>query len=461
MFNRFMNPSWILRLGIGVVLAVPYWHTTLAAGREHLQAETTIPRESLVRVHLERWSNGLVVRDRFIPGPRVLETVDFDGVIVGGGQYVIAYVGEHAFQIQPNNSLITLGTTTGERLPAEVVGIDERLSLLYLKSRFSADQALQFASEASAQHLNLVSYNRRDWQMARPCLQEQRQKEWLPVWTLLVSGLEVTEKKDWRGSVALDEQGRLAGFVRVAKPHPFSKELALCDLVPGRIVRRSFSRILKGQSRVAAGWLGVYVEPSEDVFRITKIVTGSPAEKAGLRPLDVVMKLDDQRFGDLAELALGFRWRVPGSRCRLTINREGVVQEIDVTFASRSRPRQMAWTMQLPSEWGLEHSPAPIRLYQIPLSPLPQIGLIVDTLTPQLAQQLGSPQGGLLVEAVQQSSAAERMGVEAADILIAINGRTVTSLADVQRVLTEGQTAPLEFKFVRFGKVLTRRISFH
>ena len=459
MCNRFLRPGWVLRLAIGFVsLAAPNWQTAWAVIHEQVPA---IPRHSLVRVHLETWSDGLVVRDRFVPGPRVLETVDFDGVIVGGGEYVIAYVGEHAFEIQPDNSLVTLGTEGGERLPAQVVGIDERLSLLYLKAQFPAQQALQLAAEASAEHLNLLSHDRQDWQMGHPCLQERQQKQWLPVWTLLVAGLEVTEKKDWHGSVALDEQGRLVGFVRHARPHSFSKHLAHFDLVPATVVRRSFSRILKGQNRLAAGWLGVYVEPSDDAFRITKIVAGSPAEKAGLRPLDIVMKLDDQRFGDLAELVLGFRWRAPGSRCRLTINRQGTLREVEVTFAARSRARRMAWTMQLPSEWGLNHPPAPIRLYQSPLSPLPQIGLVVDTLTPQLARQLGSPQGGLLVEAVQQSSAAERMGVEAADILIAINGQAVGSLADVQRVLTRDRDAPLELKFVRFGKVLTRRVSFH
>ena len=65
---------------------------------------------------------------------------------------------------------------------------------------------------------------------------------------------------------------------------------------------------------------------------ITQVISGSPAVQAGLRPGDVVTKVNDQPVNaehPLKSLMLKFR---PGDRVRLTVYRDGAEQVIEVTL---------------------------------------------------------------------------------------------------------------------------------
>ena len=62
----------------------------------------------------------------------------------------------------------------------------------------------------------------------------------------------------------------------------------------------------------------------------------------------------------------------------------------------------------------------------------PRLGLSLRPLQPQEKQQSGL-QGGLVVE--QVGGAAERAGIEAGDVLLAINGKPVSSIEQIRGVL--------------------------
>ena len=62
----------------------------------------------------------------------------------------------------------------------------------------------------------------------------------------------------------------------------------------------------------------------------------------------------------------------------------------------------------------------------------PRLGLSLRPLQPQEKQQ-AKLDGGLVVE--QVSGAAERAGIEAGDVLLAINGKPVSSIEQIRGVL--------------------------
>jgi C-terminal processing protease CtpA/Prc len=96
------------------------------------------------------------------------------------------------------------------------------------------------------------------------------------------------------------------------------------------------------------GWVGIEFD---DVFepgggyKILKVVKGSPAEKAGLRPGDILYALNGvvftkQNRGAVAEARK--EWK-PGQSVTYTIKREGVDREITLTLAPMPADVMARW----------------------------------------------------------------------------------------------------------------------
>ena len=76
--------------------------------------------------------------------------------------------------------------------------------------------------------------------------------------------------------------------------------------------------------------IGVTVEWSEDIFRIVEIIAGSPAEEAGLKENDIIVKIDNKEVSGLSldELS-GLIKGKSGSKVDVTVKRES--GEVTVT----------------------------------------------------------------------------------------------------------------------------------
>jgi S1-C subfamily serine protease len=91
-----------------------------------------------------------------------------------------------------------------------------------------------------------------------------------------------------------------------------------------------------------------------------------------------------------------------------------------------------------------------------------ELGFMVDSLTPQLAEFFKVPQGyGLLVKSVKEESPAYRSGFRAGDILVEINGRRLRSPRDFHHALEGVRGGELDIMFVREGRVQTRHVVLH
>lgn len=92
-------------------------------------------------------------------------------------------------------------------------------------------------------------------------------------------------------------------------------------------------------------WLGFSVDPLDDAIRaqvpalppgigfmIASVEPGSPAEKAGLKPYDILWKLGDQWIANKAQLYTLLRLRKEGDQTKLSIFRSGQSLELPVTL---------------------------------------------------------------------------------------------------------------------------------
>jgi C-terminal processing protease CtpA/Prc len=81
-----------------------------------------------------------------------------------------------------------------------------------------------------------------------------------------------------------------------------------------------------------AGFVGVQIKVDDDSKQVMVVDTnkGSPAEKAGLKKDDVLLKIGDQDATDLKSVVNTIRKVKPGSELSLRINRDGKEKDLTV-----------------------------------------------------------------------------------------------------------------------------------
>ncbi len=116
--------------------------------------------------------------------------------------------------------------------------------------------------------------------------------------------------------------------------------------VPVDTYRETWDRLVKGEnigSGPAAGipttndaWLGVQADLDAKNCTISQVVKDSPAEKAGLRPNDVVLKFDGQKIETFDDLAGLIRKKKVGDEVTLEVKRGDGTMTLKVTLAKRT-----------------------------------------------------------------------------------------------------------------------------
>jgi serine protease Do len=80
-------------------------------------------------------------------------------------------------------------------------------------------------------------------------------------------------------------------------------------------------------------------------------------------------------------------------------------------------------------------------IVQVPAQSAEEIGLTVQTLTPQFAEQFDAEPGeGVVVNQVRPGSIAARAGIEPGSVILQVNGKAVQSAVEFQRVPRESAT---------------------
>jgi len=114
--------------------------------------------------------------------------------------------------------------------------------------------------------------------------------------------------------------------------------------IPSALARRVVEGLIK-DGKVVRGYLGVRIQPLDTAAArrlnlpdnrgalVTDVQPGSPAEHAGLRPGDVIVKLADHKIADAAALRNLTAGLDVGSEVSLTFYREGKPRTTPVTIA--------------------------------------------------------------------------------------------------------------------------------
>jgi hypothetical protein len=97
------------------------------------------------------------------------------------------------------------------------------------------------------------------------------------------------------------------------------------------------SDIRRSRMGPAQGFLGIQMADASGGggVAVQSVVGGSPAERAGLRPLDIIFAMDDQPMPTAQALQAGIARTAPGSSVRLRIGRDGAEQLVTAVIGER------------------------------------------------------------------------------------------------------------------------------
>ena len=206
---------------------------------------------------------------------------------------------------------------------------------------------------------------------------------------------------------------------------------------------------LRARGRVSRGYMGVGLRdvdadleqslklPVDHGALVQDVTAGSPADRAGVRPYDVIMSLDDRRIANDDQLIREIAARAPGSAARLRLLRDGHDETLVVKLSER------------PARERSDKADSPVgppeRSKVDPDALL--LGLTVRDIDRAAADRLELPRQmhGVLITRVEAMSSSYDGGIERGTVLLEINRQGVTSVADYRRIA----------KAARAGEILT------
>jgi serine protease Do len=199
---------------------------------------------------------------------------------------------------------------------------------------------------------------------------------------------------------------------------------------------KSIEEQLRSHGKVVRGWLGLIIQDVDDNLAqsfnlgktegilVSEVTPGSPAEKAGLKQGDVVLALNGSTLTDVSDLRNRVAMIAPGTSVTLDIIRDSVRQQVGVLIAEQ------------PSDFS-EGGKAKLR--QQSGSALEKLGLSLQELSPDLAEQFGYSKGqGVIVAEVEAGSPADNVGIEPGQLIEEVNRVRVRSLAELKEALKKG-----------------------
>ena len=228
------------------------------------------------------------------------------------------------------------------------------------------------------------------------------------------------------------------------------------------------------------GFLGVHTEDinTENMNRyglqreprgvgITKVVANSPAERAGLRERDVILKFDKEPVTSVRKLNRLISEVAPEHTVHLTISRDGDEKELTATLGKRSDFNAMGATpgFRLEDFDKLKDKMKDFKLddknnFTFVYGNNRRIGVTTTQLTKQLAEYFGIAGGkGLLITSVRENSPAEKAGLRAGDVITEADGQSTGTVADLMRVLSNKEEGEITLTVTRDKSQRTIRLT--
>jgi Do/DeqQ family serine protease len=243
------------------------------------------------------------------------------------------------------------------------------------------------------------------------------------------------------GGALVDIQGQVVG-INSWIASPSGGNVGLGFAIPINNAKSTIQDLIT-KGKTSYGWLGItmgslspteagklYGDAVQGAF-VSSVYEGSPAQKAGILPGDLITTVNGENITDPTQLLLVVGNLKPGTTANFTILRAHEQLVLEVNIAERQDEQALA--KQANQLWP---------------------GLSVVQITPELRTRLDLPRniGNVIVGAVDKGSSAAAAGLRVGDIVRNVNGQKVVSLADFYHAVNQPDTRELLLEITREGQ---------
>src|SRR5437764_5549032 len=198
----------------------------------------------------------------------------------------------------------------------------------------------------------------------------------------------------------------------------------------------------------------------EHGVEVTLVDQDAPAGKAGIKEHDVILTLNGTQVESVEQLRRMIREIPSGRTVALGISRDGQPMTIKAQLADRKNaffagPKVKPFVAQvIPPMPVMPDIDMPMSIVVVHSST--RSGLMVENLTPQLADFFGAKNGhGVLVRSVDKGSRADKAGFRAGDVIIKINGEPIHDSGDFTHAIHGRKTDSVNVGIIRDKKEQT------
>ena len=213
---------------------------------------------------------------------------------------------------------------------------------------------------------------------------------------------------------------------------------------------------------VSADRLSALKLKEEHGVEVTLVDQDAPAGKAGIKEHDVILTLNGTQVESVEQLRRMIREIPPGRTVALGISRDGQPMTLKAQLADRKNAFAMGPQIKpfkfvapvIPPIPSIPDIDVPVSIVVVHSST--RSGLMVENLTPQLADFFGAKNGqGVLVRSVDKGSRAEKAGFRAGDVIVKINGEPIHDSGDFTHAIHGRKTDSVNVGIIRDKKEQT------
>lgn len=229
------------------------------------------------------------------------------------------------------------------------------------------------------------------------------------------------------GGPLIDLDGKIVGINTAIATNSSAGYMGIGFSIPSNMARFFMDEILKN-GKVRRGYLGVTLQSIDynlaqafDLQKIegtlvTSVQKNSPAERAGIKTEDIILKYNDRPVEGSASLRNAIYMMPPGTKVILTVLRNGRTIQIPVVVEQMVDQEK--------------HETVAVQKTQL--------GIEVEDLTPELAHSLGyTDEKGVVVTKVEPGSAIGVTGLKKGAIILSVNRKKIENKKEFYDALKE------------------------
>jgi serine protease Do len=234
------------------------------------------------------------------------------------------------------------------------------------------------------------------------------------------------------GGPLIDTSGQVVG-INTAIVSGSGGSVGIGFAIPSNIAKVIYEQ-LKTSGHVTRGYMGVLIQPltpklakqfnikSGKGILISDVMKKSPAQDAGLKTGDIIIRINDKDANDIADFRNYVAMQKPGAEAKLIIVRNGEEKTIPVKIAA------------MPAKGQAKESQS----QEQDQEPQAKLGIAVTNLNPDLANQLGyQGQQGVVITQVEPGSPADQAGLQVGMLIMEVGHKKIADVVEFQRQVKE------------------------